>query len=229
MNSTMNTAQILWFLEQLQQNNNKAWMDAHRADYQEARQTLLDLTEQLIGSMGKLDPHLASASLKPANCIFRINRDIRFSKDKSPYKTNMGLYLSQGGKNGTYAGYYLHLQPHNQSFIAGGLYEPTPDILKNVRQEIDYNGGDLEAIVSAKKFKDLFGSLQGEKLQRIPKGYDESNPYSEWLKLKSFLAMYPLTDAAVSQPSFMDTVMQAFQALVPFTQFFNRVMDTAVE
>ncbi len=227
MTSTMNTAHLLQFLEQLQQNNNKAWMDAHRADYQEARQTLLALTEQLIGSMGKLDPHLAS--LKPANCIFRINRDIRFSKDKSPYKTNMGMYLAQGGKNGTYAGYYLHLQPHNQSFIAGGLYQPTPNILKNVRQEIDYNGADLEAIVSAKKFKDLFGSLQGEKLQRPPKGYDASNPYSEWLKLKSFVAMHPLTDAAALQPTLVDKVMQAFQELIPFTQFFNRIMDTEVE
>lgn len=223
MTPTIKTAHILNFLAQLQENNNKAWMDAHRAEYQEARQTLLDLTEQLIQSMEKIDSTLAS--LKPANCIFRINRDIRFSKDKSPYKTNMGIYLSAGGKNGTYAGYYLHLQPNNQSFIAGGLYQPTPEILKNVRQEIDYNGADLEAIVSTKKFKDLFGSLQGEKLQRVPKGYDETNPYSEWLKLKSFLAMHPLSDAAVSQPTLLNDIFQVLQALVPLIQFFNQAMN----
>jgi uncharacterized protein (TIGR02453 family) len=198
-------------------------MDTHKAAYQQARKTLLALTEQLIQKMGKLDPSLAS--LKPADCIFRINRDIRFSKDKSPYKTNMGISIAQGGKNGIYAGYYLHLQPHNQSFVGGGLYQPTPEILKNVRQEIDYNGADLEAIMSTKKFKDLFRSLQGEKLQRPPKGYDESNPYSEWLKMKSFIAMHPLTDTTVLQPTFVEEVIQNFQALSPLIQFLNRAMD----
>lgn len=227
MTSTMNTAHLLQFLTQLQQNNNKAWMDAHRTEYQAVRQTLIAITEQLIQRMGKLDPSLAS--LKPTDCIYRINRDIRFSKDKSPYTDNVSLYIGQGGKKLTYAGYYLRLQPNNQSCIAGGLYQPMPEILKKVRQEIDYNGGDLEAIVSIKKFKDLFGGLQGEKLQRPPKGYDENNPYIEWLKMKSFLAMHPLTDAAVLQPNLVDEVMQAFQALLPFNQFFNRVMDTEMK
>lgn len=223
MTPTMNTAHLLQFLTQLQQNNNKVWMDSHRADYQEARQSLLAITAQLISSMGELDPPIAS--LKPNDCIFRINRDIRFSKDKSPYKTNMGIYLAQAGKHGSYAGYYLHLQPDNQSFVAGGLYQPTPDILKNVRQEIDYNGTELEAIVSKKKFKDLFGSLQGDKLQRPPQGYDANNPYVEWLKMKSFLATHPLTDADVLDAGFISKVMQVFQEIAPLTKFFNRVVD----
>lgn len=223
----MNTSHLFQFLIQLQQNNNKAWMDAHRAECQAARRTLLAITDQLIQRMEKVDSSLVS--LKPTDCIFRINRDIRFSKNKSPYKTNMGIYLAQGGKQGTYAGYYLQLEPHNQSFIAGGLYQPMPDILKKARQEIDYNGGDLKVIVSAKKFKDLFGGLQGEKLQRPPKGYDKNNPYIEWLKMKSFLAMHPLTDTAILKPTLIDRVVEAFQALLPFNQFFNRVMDTTLE
>jgi uncharacterized protein (TIGR02453 family) len=220
----MNTVQILQFLEQLQKNNNKTWMDMHKPDYQAARETVLEITDQLIKGLGKVD--MGITSLTPKECVFRINRDIRFSKDKSPYKNNMGTYLSKGGKNLVYAGYYLHLQPYNQSFIAGGLYQPPADILKKVRQEIDYNGDKLEAILADKNFKDFFGTIQGESLQRPPKGYDITHPHINWIKLKSFMGVHPITDKTVSQPNFLDYILERFKALVPLTQFLNVVIET---
>ena len=221
----MNTASILQFLAQLEQNNNKAWMDMHKAEYQVARETLLEITDHFIKELSKIDADIAS--LTPKDCIFRINRDIRFTKDKSPYKINMGAYLTKGGKNGGYAGYYLHLQPHDQSFIAGGLYQPMPDALKQVRQEIDYNGDKLEAILSDKNFKEMFSSLQGECLQRPPKGYHPDHTYIDWLKLKSFTVMHPISDKKVIGPDFTKQVLEGFKLLTPLNQFFNAALAQA--
>ena len=219
----MRTAHILQFLQQLQDHNNKAWMDINRASYQEARNTLLEIAQKVIPEIGKLDPDIAP--LRPASCIFRINRDIRFSKEKNPYKTNMGLYLSRDGKNGGYAGYYLHLEPKNKSFLAGGLYQPTPEALKKVRQEIDYNGENLQNILAEELLSKLFGKLQGESLQRPPKGYDSDHPYIEWLKLKSFIVMQPLTDVAVKQTNFIEHILKSFITLMPFNKFFNTALE----
>jgi len=218
----MNTQQLFDFLSQLQENNNKDWMDRNRDTYKEVRATLLCLTETLLLKMKTVDPSLGL--LKPTDCIFRINRDIRFSKIKIPYKTSMGIYIAKGGKNMPYAGYYLHLEPHNKSFIAGGLYEPESSILKSVRQEIDYNGKELEAIISQKPFQTLFGPLKGERLQRIPKGYDESHPYKEWLQLKSLLAIQSLQDTAVTQCNLVEKVVNGFQTVSPLIQFLNHAI-----
>ena len=215
----MDLQQILDFLAELSKNNNKAWMEAHQAAYQQARNTFINVADFLIKGMGPLDKELAD--LEPQRCIFRINRDIRFSKDKLPYKTNMGAYLTPGGRNSGYAGYYLHLEPHDRSFIAGGIYQPSADALKKIRQEIDYNGDELNAIVNAPHFRKLFGDLQGEKLKRPPKGYDAAHPQIEWLKMKSFLGMHPVKDSMVTQQNFLSQVLEAFQAMVPFNQFLN--------
>ena len=219
----MDLQHILNFLVALQRNNNKAWMEENQVDYQKARNTFIDITDFLIKGMASLDKHVAD--LEPKRCIFRINRDIRFSKDKSPYKANMGAYLAKGGRNNGYAGYYLHLAPNDQSFIAGGIYQPTADVLKKIRQEIDYNGDDLDAAVNTAHFKKLFGSLQGEKLKRPPKGYDIDHPQIEWLKMKSFLATCSVKDSVVVKKGFLPQVLTTFQALVPLNQFLNTAID----
>lgn len=218
----MNTQQLLDFLTQLQANNSKDWMDRNRDMYKKVREALVYFTEALLIEMKTIDASLGL--LKPADCIFRINRDIRFSKIKSPYKTSMGIYIATGGKNMPYAGYYLHLEPYDKSFIAGGLYEPTSVTLKSVRQEIDYNGKELEAIVSQEAFKKLFGSLQGKSLQRTPKGYDELHPYKAWLKLKSLIATQALKDTTIVQSNFMEKVIQGFKTLCPLIQFLNHAI-----
>ncbi|MEL6539182.1 MAG: DUF2461 domain-containing protein [Bacteroidota bacterium] len=214
--------QILTFLTELAQHNDKVWMDAHREDYYQARDQFTTVVESLIQGMAPLDNLVAS--LVPKDCMFRINRDIRFSKNKAPYKTNMGAYLAPGGKKGGYAGYYLHLEPKDKSFVAGGIYHPAPKVLQQIRQEIDYNAKELIPVLSAPQFVSLFGPLQGEKLTKAPKGYPNDHPQVELLKLKSLLAIHPITDSFVLQGDFVSQVVNLFSALVPLNKFLNAAL-----
>lgn len=199
-------------------------MDAHQEDYQQARSAFIEINSFLIQQLGLIDHGIAK--LVPQQCIFRLHRDIRFSKDKSPYKTNFGAYFAPGGKHGGYAGYYLHLEPNDRSFIAGGIYQPTTEALKKIRQEIDYQAAGLRTIVTAPDFVALFGGLQGEKLKRPPKGYDADHPHVEWLKMKSFLVSYPVKDINVTHTKFPTQVLEVFKAIVPFNQFLNTAIHT---
>ncbi len=219
----MDMQQSLDFLAALQKNNDKAWMKTHRSTYQQARNTCIEMAGWLISHLTPYDKSVAA--LIPQSCIFRINRDIRFSKDKSSYKTNMGAYFAPKGRNSGYAGYYLHIEPHDQSFIAGGLYQPTTAMLQRIRQEIDYNAAELVQIIDAPEFKKLFGTLQGEKLKRPPQGYQADHPQVELLKMKSFLAMRSVKDKTVAQPDFFPCVLEVFQAMVPLVQFLNTAID----
>lgn len=214
---------MLIFLAQLRENNHKAWMDKNKAAYQQARHTLLAATEDLIKGVGSLDADIAQ--LTPQSCIFRINRNIRFSKDKAPYKPNMGIYLARGGRHSGYAGYYLHIEPQDRSFIGGGLYQPEPAILKRVRQEIDYQAADLDQILAEPRFKALFGTLQGERLQRPPQGYSDDHPQLALLKLKSFTVIHPIKDGVVTQAKFLAYTLEVFQAMVPLVRFLNTALD----
>lgn len=222
-NATLDLYSILDFLTTLRENNNKAWMDAHRPTYQQARNTWLEVADFLIKGLGTVIPSVAG--LEPKQCIFRINRDIRFSKDKSPYKTNMGVFIVPGGKKSGHAGYYLHLEPYDQSFIAGGVYQPSSDMLRQVRQEIDYNTDELTGILQEPRFQQLFGTLEGEKLKKIPRGYEATHPQAELLKMKSYLAMHPLKDSSITKKDFLSQVLTAFEALIPFNQFLNNATD----
>ena len=225
--STTDLQQLLDFLSGLQQHNDKAWMEANKPAYQQARKTLLEVTELLIQEVGSFDPSVAA--LTPQQCIFRINRDVRFSKNKSPYKNHMGSFLAPGGRNSGLAGYYLHLAPNDQSFIAGGMYEPAPDTLKRIRQEIDYNGEDLVKILHTPSFEQLFGTLQGESLKRPPQGYSADHPHLALLKHKSFTVLHPVQDQAVVQPNFLSYVLKVFQAMQGLIQFLNTAAEVVEE
>jgi uncharacterized protein (TIGR02453 family) len=214
----------LKFLRSLHRNNNKAWMDEHRAAYEAARKDFMNLTEELVRGIGRFDQNIAD--LKPSSCIFRQNRDIRFSKDKSPYKTAMGAYLNKGGKKNPTAGYYFHLEPGN-SFLAGGLWMPEPSILAKVRQEIDYNADEWSRIVNDKNSRKHFkgGLDQSLKLVRPPKGYTEDNPAIDFLLLKSFVQTMPMEDKDVLSPTNSKKAISVFQSLKPMIDFLNRAMD----
>ena len=212
----------LGFLRKLKKNNNKPWFDANRDAYTAAKQEVESFLEGLIASYGKTDD--AISGLTPKECMFRINRDVRFSKDKSPYKLNFGASINPGGKKSTRAGYYLHIEP-GQSFVGGGLWMPMPAELAKIRQEIDYNLEEFMGILKSPSFKKQFGSLYaGEdiSLQRVPKGYEADNPASEYLKLKSYIAMRPLTDEEVCSRTLQKTCMASFTALKPLLDFINR-------
>lgn len=215
----MNTYHILSFLSELGANNNKEWMDANRGAYLQAKADFEALVNVLLRNLQAIDPGLNGLTGK--DCIFRINRDIRFSKDKSPYKHNFGASIAEGGKKSLNAGYYLHIQPGDESFFGGGLYMPPGAQLKKIRQEIDYNAPELLKIVTAEDFKQAYGRIQGEKLSRAPKGYDPHHPNIEFLKLKSYVALHKLSDDDIKSPKLIENLTHNFQVLKPFIDFLN--------
>ncbi len=211
--------QILDFLSQLKENNNKEWMDANRNSYEQARDEFKELVAYLLEKMQEHDPSLSMLEVK--DCIFRLNRDIRFSTDKTPYKTWMSAVLSEGGKKSLNPVYYLHLQPGNESMTAAGLYQPTGDQMKKIRQEVDYNAAELKEIITQADFKQHFGEIQGEKLSRAPRGYQPDHPNIEFLKLKSFVAMRKFSDEAATASGFAEEAVKTFRAAQPFNEFLN--------
>lgn len=215
----------LRFLSSLKKHNHKTWMDANRHLYERAKQDFESFVDALIREHGKKDPSIAS--LRAKDCIFRINRDTRFSKDKAPYKTNMGAFISKNGKKGVTAGYYFHLEP-GQSFVGGGLYMPQPAELSKVRQEIDYNLAEFKKIIQAAAFKSVYGTLDQSAehlLSRVPKGYDPENPAADFLRLKSFIAFRPLKNQELTEKRLLQTSLKAFTTLQPLVQFLNRSIE----
>ncbi|MFC0773850.1 DUF2461 domain-containing protein [Terrimonas alba] len=213
------------FLKDLSKNNNKPWFDAHRQRYEEAKNDFAQFIQAVIDKHAKKDP--AIGHLKAKDCTFRINRDVRFSKDKSPYKNNMGAYINQGGKKSLLGGYYFHCQP-GQSFVGGGLWMPMPPELKKVRQEIDYNLDAFKKIVGSKKFREVYGGLSKDAeyvLSRVPKGYEPDNPAAEFLKMKSFVAMTPIKDAELGSKDLLKKVSTAFETLQPMLAFINQSIE----
>lgn len=216
----------LKFLSSLSKNNNKVWFDAHRADYMEARKDFENFVDDLIKKTAEFDSDIKDLQLK--DCIFRLNRDIRFSKDKTPYKKNFAASLDRGGKKSIYAGYYFHLEPGDKSFVAGGIWMPMAAELKKIRQEIDYSFDEFTSIVEDKNFKKQFTELEntsGVKLNNLPRGYEKENPAAEYLKLKSFIAIKYLTDKEVTDKKLTATTIKAFKMLMPLIKFINRAIE----
>ncbi|MBX7226094.1 MAG: DUF2461 domain-containing protein [Chitinophagales bacterium] len=216
----MITKEVFDFLSELSQNNNKVWFDANKRRYESVRKQLLDFAGSWIINFGKDEPFVVG--MDPKKCMFRINRDVRFSANKDPYKTNMGTYLCDGGKNSELGGYYLHIEP-GKCFFGGGIYMPTAPQLEKIRQEIDYNLNEWTSIVASKDFVGNFGELSRENtLKKAPKGYEESNPAIAYLKLKSFVASKPLDDKVVLQPNFLETLISLSKSIQPMIHFLNR-------
>jgi uncharacterized protein (TIGR02453 family) len=215
----------LQFLKNLKKNNKKEWFDANRSKYENAKSDVEQLCTAIIKNLSKTDESIAH--LQPKDAMFRINRDVRFSKDKSPYKTNMGIYFSKGGKKGNTAGYYFHLEP-GKNFIAAGLWMPMAPELKKVRQEIDYGWEEFRKILGNKKFKSVFQDIDRNAetaLSRPPKGYDEENPAIEYLKLKSFIASSKISDEELSSKSLVKILVRHFETLKPLVDFLNRAVE----
>lgn len=211
----------LQFLKDLRKNNHRDWFLEHKKQYESAKSEFAVFVDQLIESLAEFDPSVAHLTHK--DCTFRINRDVRFSKDKSPYKTNFGASINPGGKKAMLAGYYFHFEP-GASFIGGGLYMPPAPELKKVRQEIDYNLSAFQKIVSSASFKKQYGQLQDGKeysLSSAPRGYDAQNPALPFLKLKSFVAFRSITDQELQEKTLLKTATSACKALTPLLHFLN--------
>jgi len=210
------------FLKDLKKNNNKPWFDKNRKVYEAAKADFGAFIQKVIDQHGKNDPSIKNLVAK--DCMFRINRDIRFAKDKSPYKTNFGASINKGGRKAwNSAGYYFHLEPGG-CFTGGGLYGAPPEELKKVRQEIDYNFDGFKKIITSRKFKSIYGDLDRSKeflLSRVPKGYEADDPAAEYLKLKSYIAMISLSDADLTSKDLVKKIVIAFEALQPLINFIN--------
>jgi uncharacterized protein (TIGR02453 family) len=215
----------LQFLSQLKKNNNREWFEKNRSKFEAARSDFESFTTKVIRELGKIDESIAHLEARAST--FRQNRDVRFSKDKSPYKVNMGMYLSKGGRKGIQAGYYFHLEP-GSSMVAGGLWMPMAPELKKVRQEIDYSWDDFRKIIHSKKFTGTFGDLESgsdSKLSRPPKGYEPGNPAIEYLKLKSVIATRKVKDEELASPQLVRKIVTDFAALKPLVDFLNRAVE----
>ncbi|MDB5249056.1 MAG: hypothetical protein JWQ40_3450 [Segetibacter sp.] len=215
----------LTYIKDLTANNNKPWFEENRNAFNNAKDDFQKLVTEIITTFGTVDPDIAPLEAK--NCIFRQYRDVRFSKDKTPYKHHMGASFDRGGKKSGFAGYYLHIQPGNKSMAGGGIWMPEGPALKKIRQEIDYGWDEFSDIINKKEFKLVYGELQqGEfKLSREPKGYEKDNPAIEYLKLKSLVAIRPLTDEELVSKDLLQKIMQAFEALMPLLKFINRSLE----
>ena len=212
----------LKFLRDLKKNNNKRWFDTHRKQYDEARNDFENFIQAILDRHSKMDVDLKELTAK--KCLFRINRDVRFSKDKSPYKTNFGASMDKGGKKSGLAGYYFHLEP-GKSFLGGGLWMPQPDALKKVRQEIDYCFDEFKNILSSRKFKTLYQQLytgEGVQLTKVPQGFEKDNPAAEYLKFKSWLVLADIDDKTLTSKDLLKKTADAFAVMQPFIKFLNR-------
>lgn len=212
----------LKFLKQLAKNNHKEWFDANRKMYDTSKAEFEAVVKSVIDKSVLFDPKLAGLDAK--KCLFRINKDVRFSKDKSPYKLNMGASINPGGKKSEIPGYYIHVEP-GKSFLAGGSYQPMPDVLAAIRQEIDYNTAEFKKILNAKDFKTYFKELsQEDKLKTAPKGYDKNHPEISLLQHKNFIMVHDLKDEDVLNKNFPTYAAKVFKAMLPMNEFLRACM-----
>jgi uncharacterized protein (TIGR02453 family) len=218
----MNFKSTLKFLKDLKSNNNKEWFDKHKETYLEAKKGIEFFVQELIDGIGVFDPQVRGLEAKKS--VFRIYKDVRFSKDKTPYKVHLGAYMAEGGTKSPRGGYYLHIEPGNKSMVGGGIYMPEPPVLNAIRNEIDYAPKEFLKIISSKSFKNYFGEIGGEKLKNPPKGFSADHPQIEFLKHKSFFVMHSISDAQVNAPDFKKTVLKIFKEMKPLNDFLNGAM-----
>lgn len=208
----------LQFLRNLEKNNNREWFNENKTLYQEAQQDVISFVEKLIEEMADFDEEMGKLEAKKS--VFRIYRDTRFSKDKTPYKTNFGAGLGMG-KGNKISGYYLHIEP-GKSFLAGGDYKPEPSVLKTIRQEISAFGDEFKAILEQDEFRNYFRGLSVEdKLKKVPQGFEKDDKMAEYLKLKHFIVTHPVSDEQLLSENAFKEFAKIFKAMKPLNDFLQ--------
>jgi uncharacterized protein (TIGR02453 family) len=208
------------FLKTIKKNNNREWFLNSKSEYFIAKENFEDFAQSVINELVKFEPVFKGLEIK--SCVYRFNRDIRFSSDKSPYKTHFGAYIVRGGKkNGNrYAGYYLHIQP-GECILAGGAYMPPQPWLNAIREKITDEPRKFLKIINSDDFKGLFGSISGEKLKSAPRGFSSDHPQIDLIKMKSYLVVNEISDDFVMSNKFFDHVIRVFYAMKPLNDFVN--------
>jgi len=212
-------AEGLQFLKQLKRNNNREWFIAHKATYEDSvKKPMQELVEILAVEFAKFAPDIHASA---RGSLYWINRDTRFSKDKSPYKTHVAaVFPPKGlGKHGG-AGFYFHIAP-GEVFVGGGLYMPLPEDLKAVRETIAADPRRFEAILKKQGFRRMFSEMTGEQLARVPRGFAATHPAADYLRFKQFLAARTLPSDSATFPAFAGTLVETFKTLHPFIHFLN--------
>lgn len=215
--------QAIEFFKKLKRNNNREWFEKHKHEYDEfAKIPMQSLLATLQSEFTAFAPEF---DMNPKRAIFRIYRDVRFSKDKTPYKTHIAAHAVLRGmpKGFLGSGYYFHVDP-NDCFVGGGIYLPDGDQLKKIRKAVANRGKEFLEIINDKKFKKRFGVIDGEKLKRIPQGYDETHPMAEWLKLKQFFVGVSLPPSACFKKSYAADVAAICRSAYPLIQFLNEAV-----
>lgn len=210
----------LEFLRRLKNRNHREWFCAHKDEYHDALDNFTDFVDRLISAFGETETSIATSEAD--DCIFRIHRDLRFSTDRTPYKTGFTAHLVENGKRGnrTCAGYYLRVEPGNCR-IACGAYRPAPAWLARLRQTIAADPDRFEAIIKAPAFSRAFGDLQGEQLKTVPRGFSRSHPAADWLRFKGFLAVREIQDSALTADESVNTLCGFLKIGIPLVDFLN--------
>ncbi|MEO6630648.1 MAG: DUF2461 domain-containing protein [Mucilaginibacter sp.] len=211
------------FLKDLVENNNREWFQANKERYDAARENVIDFTAELLKLMHKVDPGIDTA-LDAKKCVMRIYRDIRFRKDKTPYKNNFGVSIPTKGVRLGGTEYYLQIAPGN-SFIAGGYWMPETTHLKAIRQEIDYNAHELKNIVDDAAFIKLFGEFRKQEvLKTVPREYGADHENIDLLKLKSFVAFHQFKDEELMKKTAPETIATICSKIYPLNVFLNNAL-----
>jgi uncharacterized protein (TIGR02453 family) len=213
---------VMEFLEELASNNNREWFQKNKKWYEESRDKFLFLTDVMINEIRKFDPEMPA--LAPKDCMFRIFRDVRFSTDKSPYKTNFGSFISKGGRKGIFSGYYFHISP-DENFVGGGIYMPPAEPLKAVRDYIAENADEFLEIVNQPEFKIIYPTMFDDKLKTAPKGFPKDHEHIELLKYKSYIFSHSLSRKDITEEKYIEKMVTAFRLLQPFNRFLNEAIE----
>ncbi len=218
----MNFKNLLKFLSNLSENNNREWFNDHKKQFVELKNEFENFIQELIPKIRETDSTIGPIEAK--DCIFRIYRDVRFSKNKDPYKTHFGAYIASGGRKSRTCGYYLHIDP-KEAFVAAGAYSPEPQILKEIRYEIMDRTNDFKKIIENKDFRKFYGTLSGEKLKTAPKGIPKDFEDLELVKYKSYEVFHTIDEKIILSNSFENYLLNAIKLAVPYNLFFNRLIE----
>ena len=213
---------VLEFLTDLSTNNNREWYHANKKRYEESREKVLFLSDVLINEIRKFDPEIPA--LSPKDCVFRIFRDVRFSHDKRPYKTNFGAFIAKGGRKSMNAGYYFHIDPEG-SFAGGGVYMPPAEPLKAIREYMAENAEEFLDIIKDKNFKKVYPEMMDDKLKTAPKGYPKDHEHIDLLRYKSFVFSHQFSKSQVSANNYIENLVHSFKTLQPVKRFLNEALE----
>lgn len=222
--------EVIAFLKELHEHNDRAWFDANRAEYQRVKALFHAFVGELIDAVASFDPSIAG--LRVCDCTYRINRDTRFSPDKSPYKTYMGAYLAPHGKKSGYAGYYFHVEPEAEqgnlwhSQLTAGIYMPEPVVLRSIRDEIFDNGAEIAAAI---RHAQGFRLFRDNRLKRTPKGYPAGSEYDDLLRQKDLFIQRDIDDVFLGAPDLLERTVAEFRKTKPFVDLLNRAVQYAYE